>query len=281
MAGKQKWTEAKIRKMVAEGYGDGFLTDYKPWIEVADVSSLGNSRRVWSAKTLRTHHLLSNVEFNLFRALEWQQNIIDIREQFPLDRALTQDIARSLGIRHPHYPGTRVPTVMTVDFMVTLRVEGEHHLVAYNAKRDEEAEDERSVLKLEIQRTYFEQLGFPHHAIYHSQIPVNNIANIGDIREAPLKPGELEPRPGFFTGLMSRMVHHMPNANPNASLVAYCQDFDGSYGVASGTGIRVARMLMNERVLVPDLSAPDLGALPLSAFLMTAQLGQLRAAGGI
>lgn len=280
MAGKQKWTEAKIRRMVAEGYGEGFLAQYKPWIEVADVSSLGNSRRVWSAKTSRTHHLLSNVEFNLFRALEWQQDIIDIREQFPLDRALTQDIARSLGIRHPYYPGTQVPTVMTVDFIVTQRVGDENHLVAYNAKRDEEAEDERSVLKLEIQRTYFEQLGFPHHAIYHSQIPLNNIANIGDIREAPLKPDELEPRPGFFSGLMSRMVHHMPNANSNSSLVAYCQDFDGTFGVASGTGIRVARMLMNERVLVPDLSSSDLGAEPLSAFLMTAQLGQLRAAGG-
>ena len=279
MTFRKKWSETKIRRMQAEGFGEGFLEDYKPWIEVADVSSLGNSRRVWSAKTKRTHHLLSNVEFNLFRALEWQQNTFDIREQFPLDRALTQDIARSLGIKHPYYPGTMVPTVMTVDFMVTKRISGENILVAFNAKRDEEAEDERSILKLEIQRSYFEQLRFDHHVIYHSQIPTNNVANIGDIREAVLKPDEIEPRPGFFSSLMSRMVLHMPNANKSITLVAYCQDFDACFGVAPGTGIRVARMLMNERVLVPDLSAPNLGAMPLSSFLMTAQLGQLRAAG--
>lgn len=63
---------------------------------------------------------------------------------------------------------------MTVDFMVTKHADGENCLVAFNAKRDGEAEDERSILKLEIQRRYFEQLSFEHHAIYHSQIPATS-----------------------------------------------------------------------------------------------------------
>jgi hypothetical protein len=40
-------------------------------------------------------------------------------------------------------------------------------------------------------------------------------------------------------------------------------------------------MLMHERVLKVDLSSPNLAAEPLSAFVMTAQRGQLRAVGGV
>ena len=49
----------------------------------------------------------------------------DIREQYPLDREITQTIAQELKIRHPHYPGTHVPTVMTVDFLLTVVQNGE------------------------------------------------------------------------------------------------------------------------------------------------------------
>jgi len=278
---RSKWTEKKITAMLKEGRGSGSLADYMPWIRVEEVSSLGRMRRVWSAKTGRYCHLLSDVEFRLFLALEWQLHIIDIREQYPLDRNLTQDIARSLGIRHPHYPGTNIPAVMTVDFLVTQVVGGENVLVAYNAKRDEEAEEETSILKLEIQRTYFEQIGLAHHAVYHSQIPEANVANIGDIREATLKPNEVEPRPGYFASLTARMAMEIGSADPKISLRDYCNQFDSRFGASTGVGIRVARMLMHERILIPNLAAFDLTAEPLSAFLVKSQRPQLRAVGGM
>jgi hypothetical protein len=267
MAGT-KWSEKKIERMVAAGRGEGHSKTYHPWIEIADISSLGRSRRVWSPKTGRVHHLLSDVEYRLFVALEWQRSFIDIREQYPLDRSLTQDIARSLGIAHPYYPGTQVPTVMTVDFLVTCVRGNDKSLIAFNAKTAAEAEDVRSMHKLEIQREYFEQMGIDHHIVFDCDIPPSNVANISDIREAPLRPDEQEPRLGYFDELCMRMLADMPSASRQMSLVKYCAGFDERYGCLSGVGIRVARMLMHQRALVPDLGSPNLNDEPLSRFIM-------------
>lgn len=265
---RRVWTEKKIAKMLVEGYGEGALSDYKPWIQVKDFSSLGRSRRIWSAKTCRTHHLLSDVEYRLFVALEWQRDVIDIREQFPLDRSLTQDVARSLGIVHPYYPGTDVPTVMTVDFMATVKRHGTPLLIAFNAKTSAEAEDERSMLKLEIQREYFAQMDVAHHIIFDCDFPLTNIANISDIREAPMRPDELEPRPGYFSELCERMLSDMPSQRQNMSLATYCIEFDARFGCPPGAGIRIARILMFERRLVPNLGALNLNQEPLSNFVL-------------
>lgn len=262
------WTEKKIARMQADGAGMGKLSGYVPWIQVKDVSSRGRSRRIWSSKTQRRHDLLSDVEYQLFVALEWQRDIVDIREHYPLDRELTQTIARSLGIAHPYYPRTQIPAVMTVDFLATLERGEEVSFVAYNAKTAGEAEEERSLLKLEIQREYFHQLGIEHHVVFDCHIPRQNVANIGDIREAPLRPDELEPRQGYFTDLCQRMLHDMPAQPPTLSLEAYCSEFDARYGCIPGVGIRVARILMFERLLVPDLGSPALNREPLSKFVM-------------
>lgn len=282
MARPIKWTEKKIQSLEAAGHGRGIGRDYIPWLSVTDVSSLGRSRRVFSHKTGRTHELLSDVEYRLFLVLEWMPEVIDIREQYPLKREMTQTIAQQLGLRHPHYPGTQVATVMTVDFLATRMVAGVKSFLALNAKRDEEATVEHSMLKLEIQREYFELSEVPHHVIFHSQIPRQKADNIDWIRSALVKPGEIEPRPGFFSGLTARMAAELSQSlvDQTISLSHYCLTFDERHGLEKGIGLRIAQMLMQERVLIVDLSSPNLASEPISAFVMTAQRGKLRAVGG-
>jgi hypothetical protein len=281
MGGKIIWSEKKIQQLEAAGYGQGEGANYKPWIEVQMVSSLGRSRRVFSPKTGRTHHLLSDVEFNLFLALEWQTDVTDIREQFPLDRDITQDIARQLSVRHPFYPGTHVPTVMTVDFLITRIRDGQATIVAFNAKRTEEAEDERSLEKLEIQRETLSLLEIPHHLVFHSDIPLVNIKNIGWIRDSLVKDGEEEPHRGFWDSMTSRMQEAIAGATrQDTTLSALCGKFDAIHGTQQGTGLRAARMLMAQRVLSADLTSDSLADTPLSKFTLTQAPGQLRAVGG-
>lgn len=277
------WTEKRIERMQAEGRGQGSGADYKPWLEVADLSSQGRSRRVWSPKTGRVHHLFSDVEHDLFLACEWAQNVVDIREQFPLSRDLTQTIAQRLRIGHPVYPGTTVPTVMTVDFLLTVIVEGKRRPLALNAKRDEEAEDARSLEKLEIQRACFEENDVAHQLVYHSRIPKQKVKNISWIRGALLKPEEPEPHPGYFADLAAQMnaeLSEVSDALLGIPLNDYCANFDARHGVEVGTGLRVARMLMAERSLMPDLSSQDLSREPVAAFIVTGRAGGLRVVGG-
>ena len=81
--GPQKWTEKVISQFEAEGRGEGELAAYKPWLTVGDVPSRGRVRQVFSAKTGRTHHLLSDNEWRAFLMLEWAADVEDIREQYP------------------------------------------------------------------------------------------------------------------------------------------------------------------------------------------------------
>lgn len=212
-----KFTNRKIAWLIKKGYGSGHGADYKPWLRVVQSSTRGRAHRPWSFKTNREHQLLSDVERDIFYGAEWSMDVLDIREQYPLRREVTQQIALDLNIKHPQYPDTKVDTVMTVDFMLTIAPKddsGRPTYMAINAKRVEESEDEVSLGKLEIQRTYFERLNIPHHLIYHSQLPQQELKNIAFLRDALLKPDEVEAWPGYFASQMPRMVREISALSP-------------------------------------------------------------------
>lgn len=79
------WTEAKIYRYIKEGRGQGELALYRPWLTIQDVPSSGRVHRFIGWKTTRQHHLLSDLEFNYHCFGDWAENILDIREQYPLE----------------------------------------------------------------------------------------------------------------------------------------------------------------------------------------------------
>lgn len=116
---------AQVQRWLAEGRGQGHGTTYQPWLQVRDVMSVGRSHKIPGIKISRTHHLLSDLEAACLLVLEFQQNVIDIREQFPLlPTELSERAATSVSIRHPTYRGTAVPQVLTSDFCVDVQTEG-------------------------------------------------------------------------------------------------------------------------------------------------------------
>jgi hypothetical protein len=114
-------------------------------------------------KTHRVHHLLSDLETKHFLHLDFNPQVTDIREQyplFPLDRPIA--IANSLGISYPRYPGTTTPFVLTTDFLVTFRnPNGELSSFARTIKYREELSDNRVLEKLEIERVFWKLQGIP------------------------------------------------------------------------------------------------------------------------
>ena len=153
-----KLTEAQVQKRYAEGRGSGELADYKPFIDHHDVSSLGLASRVPSVKTGRIHHFLSNVETDAFRELVRMPQVLDIREQYPLDREDTRRIAAEMGVPHPVYrPG--VDMVMTTDLLVIVASGGEQVRFARAGKTIADLADPRTMEKLEIERRYWTSRG--------------------------------------------------------------------------------------------------------------------------
>ena len=115
---KKKYSpsETTFRRWFKEGRGSGKGRDYKPWLTVRDLPSQGRSHRVFGHKSQRTHHLFSDLELAIFLILEWQSDILEIREQFPLQRDLTLELAEKHGISHPSVAG--VPQYLSSDFLV-------------------------------------------------------------------------------------------------------------------------------------------------------------------
>jgi hypothetical protein len=105
---RYQFTEAKIKRFQREKRGLGVGPDYIPWFLVSDVPSKGRSHRPFCPKTMREHHLLSDNEFYSFLKFWWDDQVIDIREQFPLDRRETFEIAALCGVKHPVDPHTGI-----------------------------------------------------------------------------------------------------------------------------------------------------------------------------
>lgn len=151
-------TEDIIQKRYKERRGKGRGAAYKPWIKVSDLSSLGLSCRVPGRRNGRIHHLLSSLELRAFLDFEFDRQIIDIREQYPLDRELTRKIALSLGFTHPRARKIGVDIVMTTDFLLTYANEqGCQSEQAVSVKYINEFDSKRVREKLEIERKYWNE----------------------------------------------------------------------------------------------------------------------------
>ncbi|TXC81032.1 TnsA endonuclease C-terminal domain-containing protein [Paraburkholderia azotifigens] len=278
--GPKKMTEALIAQWQKEGRGKGEGPKYKPWLEVFDFSSIGRVERTESARFGRTIHLMSDVERDTFYAAEYSQRVLDAREQYPLDREITLEIAKYLNIRHPYYPGTDVPTVMTVDLFCKVVRNGVPGYEAIDCKRTEAAEDTHAIEKLQITRTYFAGMDVPHRLVFHSRLPKTHIRNIEWMRSGLIKSGEQERYPGYFREKSRIMAHELANSTRNMPLNEYCANFEIRHGMSPAEGLRVAKLLMYERTLLCDLTNPDLATAPLSTFRCSAPAGVLDAAGG-
>ena len=140
------------------------------------------SRRL-GVTTGRMHHLFSDNESFFFLMADYTADVVDIREQFPLfPESVTQSISSSLGVRHPSYPGSRTPIVMTTDFLLT-RIDkaGKRSLVAYSVKSvdDLRGRGRKSVLtKLEIERRYWVLRGIPWYLFTNAEFDRTVIDNL-------------------------------------------------------------------------------------------------------
>jgi hypothetical protein len=254
MIGKTKWTEKKIAEFVAAGRGSGIGKNYVPWLNRLTFSSKGRCRSTGiSPKTGRVHEFFSDIEYHFFLCLERDKAVIDIREQFPLDRKIAQEVARQLNIRYPTYLRTGVPVVMTVDFLVTKIVDEQEQLVGYDTKAESAVENARNLAKLEIHRETLALMGIKHHIVLDSAIPRDLVNKLEWIRRPNIESAEITPYESYWHETESLVLKTIRKAAPSATLSEFCEQLDLSMGFDPGTAITAARQLMFKRLLEPDL----------------------------
>jgi hypothetical protein len=210
--------------------------------------------------------MVSDVEWNTFVLLEFSKEVSAVYEGFPLPRDTTLEIAAALGIKHPYYPGTVVPTVMTVDFLASVGSEGSSRLLAVDCKRTEAAEDERALEKLQITHAYFAGCGVEHVLVFHSTLPMQKVRNIEWARGAIWKPGQIEPSRERLIEYSELMSYELKDSTRPTSLADFCTNFEQRHGMMPGLGLRIARILLWEHTLQCELGVSHLEQAPLSSF---------------
>lgn len=251
------WTEEKIRKCIAEGRGQGEGKSYSPWLQVQSLSSRGRSSRIKGIKNQRIVHLLSDLERDYFYLLDFCDEIIDVREQYPLPREDTQQIAAKLGYKHPVVACTGVVLVMTTDFLITTRSKnGSLRMLARTVKQSEELNKKRALEKLDIERSYWEEKGVDWGIVTEKEIPKQLAKNL-----AWLHPSyELEDVSGLSKEVLVslfRVLQRRMEINSDIMLKDLLMMLDDEYHLQEGVFLSIFRHLMaRKKISMVDWTAP-------------------------
>lgn len=241
--------DKKTEKWIKEERGKGRGKDYQPWLTVRDLSSRGRSHRVLGHLTGRTHHFFSDTELAAFLLLEWNPDVTDIREQFPLRIEDTLSLADQANIRHPEAGGYH--QIMSSDFVVDLSTSTGPQRMAIQVKVSSDLTDQRTVEKLEIERRYWKRKGIPWYLITEKQMPPAIMANLDLLYSARVQSESLEV---LFESLPIYL--DVLAENPNARLPEVGMLVDQSYSLESGTSLARFRALAALRALTFDISIP-------------------------
>jgi len=158
--------------------------EYIPALTIHSLNSVGLSTRIPGIKSGRHHELLSKNEQNYFVIAEFSANVIDIREQFPMNIDRTQLIASELGLDHPYDPKKKEQIRMTSDFCISIRRGSSTFDIIRTVKSVSDILQLRTIEKYEIERIYWEREGINWGIV--TELEINKILakNIRSFRDA-------------------------------------------------------------------------------------------------
>lgn len=155
---RKRRTVEDYERLLADGFGTGEKENYLPWVRIPDFASYGVSAAIPGITVKRTHEVLSGLETRAFLIAEFNESVIDIREQFPLFPVHHLiALAERAGIVYPRVSGT--PYVLTTDLLLTIEKEGEVSYLAVAVKPTEELRKKSVLDNLELERLWWTSLG--------------------------------------------------------------------------------------------------------------------------
>ncbi|WP_052221458.1 heteromeric transposase endonuclease subunit TnsA [Clostridium homopropionicum] len=172
---RRKSDNAKLKEKIGTGRGG----NYTPWLKPHEFGSLGRTHRIRGWKVNRIYYFMSDLELYYFLLLQWNENVIDIREQFPMNLIDTVRIAKDLGIKHPpHNKKSGNEVIMTTDFIITIKSNDGLKDIVRTVKSKKDLKNQRVLEKLSIEKEYFKNKGLNWGIVTEEQINKTKAKNI-------------------------------------------------------------------------------------------------------
>jgi hypothetical protein len=250
---KYEWNQNKFEKFIKEGRGQGYCKDYKPWITTQEVPSIGRRSRIAGWKSGRLHHFLSDRESDYAYILDWADNVVDIREQFPLiDLEIAQTIASDMGVRYPSDRDSNFPYVLTTDFLITITVDGKNKDIARTIKYSKDLDRQPVIEKFEIERRYWTARGIDWGIVTENEIPRTLAANLQlyhpDYYLEPTEQIEL-PQMYWVANLLKEKLY-----SSKESVLNITTGLDKDMQIEIGTCLRIFRHLVARKEVILDIT---------------------------
>lgn len=248
MPRQRKTDKAKLN----EGRGTGIGMDYEPWIKIHEFGSKGRSHRVVGWKQRRLHQFLSDLEFHYFLLMQWEDSVVDIREQFPLlPLEQTISIADDLGVKHQP-KNSKEKIVLTTDFLLTVNNGDENIDVARTIKQESELLKYRTVEKFKIEQAFWKHQNIDWGIVNESQISKTFARNIYSIYNDYFWAEEH----GYSEIDIALLVYSFKNELVKNSLdvIKTSEDFEQFQNWPEGTGLRFFKFLLAQKHVGADFN---------------------------
>lgn len=244
-----------VNKFLMEGRGTGTGPQYIPWLKIQDVPSLGRATRLHGIKTGRQHEFLSDMERDFFYLLEFSDEVVDIREQFPLlpleDTIL---IAKELGIEHPKHPTTGENIVITTDFLITVNYENGFRDIARTIKSKDDLMDRRVLEKFEIERVYWRNKEIDWGVVTECEINktvAHNISYVHNYADIAMIDSFIQISNIELNDLIGEFIKRIKlNDKP---IRIMCNHFDKDMSLENGSGLSIFKYLIINKMIATNI----------------------------
>ncbi len=247
--------EQNIKTRISEGRGSGIGKLYIPWIKIQDVASNGRATRIKGIKTDRQHELLSDLERDYFYILDFCDDVVDIREQYPLlPIEETMDIAMELGIKHPTDPKSGEPIVMTSDFLITLRNGSSYIELVRTIKFKDDLINKRILEKFEIERVYWKRKEIDWGVVTEQEIDkitAHNISFVHGYKNMESIDSFSEISNLDIKDLIYEFLKRI--IGDNRSMRSICSEFDQDMSLEKGSGLSIFKYLVINKIIDIDI----------------------------
>ena len=248
MSRQRKTDKAKLE----EGRGIGYSMDYKPWIKIHEFGTKGRSHRIIGWKQQRLHQFLSDLELYYFLVMQWEDSVVDIREQYPLlPLEQTILIAKDLSIIHqPEHSKEKI--VLTTDFLLTVKTGTVTKSVARTIKPADDLNKPRTIEKFMIEQAFWKLKGVDWGIVNDAEIPKTMARNIYSIYNDYFWADESD----YDENNIVRLVCDFKDALIKNSLdvIKTSIDFEQSCRWSEGRGLRFFKFLLARKLVGADFN---------------------------
>lgn len=249
------WTKSKKDRFLQEGRGSGEGKNYKPWLMIQDFPSMGRASRIFGWKSQRIHHLFTDSETRFFYLLEMEDDVIDIREHYPLLNY--EDVVKQrddLNFDYFKDKNSGEYYVLSTSFLITVKaLDGSIKYLARSLKASSELEKKFTLERLEIERRYWQSKGnIDWGIITERDISVVRAKNIEWIHSSRFEFVDRGFTQESLSFLIDDYLHMMKNESE--PIRVFCKRFEEEQNLNPGTGVFIFKYLLASKIIAVDMN---------------------------